>query len=147
MNYDHEPRPDIEQHYYIKSLIEGQEKRTDDRNNHRNKLKLSEERNDLIKDSKTVCVTDFWCNKCQKDFKSMSIKEVEIDWSCPTQYIAFYKTKCNQGHWCIRLITDRQRDGFFIRSKLMARDRGQHYADTLQPWQTGFNLLYGRKNK
>lgn len=144
MKYDHQPRPDIEQHYHIRELIERQEKRSEDREYHRRKGKALEERNDIIKDSKTFCVTDFWCPKCKIDFKSMSIKEVEIDWSCPTQYIAFYKSKCDKGHWCIRLITDRQKDGYFIRSRLMAIDRGKHILDVVQPYETGYNLLYGK---
>ncbi len=145
--YDSTPRPEIENHYHIRMLIEGQEKRSDDRNYHRNKEKERDERDDLIKDSKLVCLTDFYCDKCREDFKGQSIRQVEQDWSCPTQRIAFYKSKCKKGHWVIRLITDRHRDGFFIKSKLMALDRGMHYADTIQPWETNFNLLYGRKNK
>lgn len=147
MKYNHTPRPEIEQHYHIRDLIERQEKRTEDRNYHRERGKIAQEREDLIKDAKLVCITDFWCNKCEKDFRFMSMKEIEIDWSNPIQRIAFYRAKCAQGHWCIRLITDRHRDGFFSRSKLMAIDRGKHYNDTLQPWQTGFNLLYNNKIK
>lgn len=141
----HEPKPLIEQHYHITELIERQQKRTDDRNYHREKGKALEERNDLIRDSKLVTVTDFWCDDCRKDFKSMSIREVEIDWSNTLQNIAFYKTKCDCGKWCIRLITDRHKDAFFTKSKLMALDRGNHYADTVQPYESGFNLLYGKK--
>lgn len=139
---NHGPKPLIEEHYHIQSLIDGQEKRVEDREYHRNRAKDLEERNSLIRDSKLVTVTDFWCDRCRQDFKSMSIRQIEADWSCPTQSIAFYRAKCDRGHWCQRLITDRQKDGFWPRSRLMAVDRGGHYADTLQPWQTGFNMLY-----
>lgn len=141
----HEPKPLIESHYHIQELIDGQEKRTNDRNYHREKEKEREERNDLIKDSQIVVVTDFFCRKCKEDFKSMAIRQVEIDWTNSNQYIAFYKTKCDKGHWCIRLITDRHKDAFWSKSKLMALDRGNHYADTVQPYETNFNLLYGKK--
>ena len=141
----HEPKPLIEHHYHIQELIDAQEKRVEDRNRHREREKERAERDDIIKDAKVVVVTDFWCEHCKQDFKSMAIKQVEKDWTAD-QDIAFYKTKCDQGHWCIRLITDRQRDAFWVKSKLMVLDRGNHYADTLQPWETGFNLLYGRKH-
>lgn len=139
---NYSPKPLIEEHFHIQDLIDGQQKRTDERTYFRDKGKLLEERNDLIKDAKPIIITDFWCKECQEDFKSMAIKEVEIDWSCPTQYIAFYKSKCENGHWCIRLITDKQRDGFWVRSRLCALDRGNHFKDTIQPHETGFNMLY-----
>lgn len=145
--YDHIPRPDIEQHFHIRDLIEGQEKRTADRVYHQNREKMLAEREDLIKDSKMICLTDFYCERCQEDFKGQSIKQIEEDWSCPTQRIAFYKNKCSKGHWCIRLITDRHKDGFFNRSRLIAKDRGNHHDAIIQPWEIGYDLLYGRKNK
>lgn len=139
---DYSPKPLIEYHYHIKELIESQEKRSDERNYFREKGKVSEERNDLIKDAKIIVATDFWCNLCEEDFKSMAIKEIEIDWSCPSQFIAFYRSKCSKGHWCMRFITDRHKDGFWTRSKLCALDRGNHSLDTLQPHEIGFNMLY-----
>lgn len=145
MRYEHTPRPHVEHHHHIRELIEKQEKRTDDRNYHRNKEKLIAEREDLIKDAQGFIVTDFWCNRCEVDFKAQAIKQVEVDWSNITQRIAFYKTKCFKGHWCMRLVTDRHKDKFWFKSRAVARDRGKHYADTLQPFETGFNLLYGKK--
>jgi len=145
MKFDHTPHPDIEDHYYIRELIEGQEKRSNDRTFHRNRIKDLAEREDLIKDSKAVALTDFYCTKCNEDFKGGAVKQVEVDWTNSSQSIAFYKHKCSKGHWCIRLITDRHKDAFFTRSKLMAKDRGSHFADIIQPWETNFNLLYGKK--
>lgn len=145
MKYEHTPRPEIERHYHIKELIERQEKRTEDRQYHRNRAKEKEERDKIIQDAKPYLRTDFWCERCNKDFIAFAHKQVEVDWSCPSQNIAFYKTKCRKGHWCIRLITDKHRDGYWSKSRNVARDRGKHYADTIQPFQTGFNLLYGKK--
>ncbi len=139
------PKPLVEEHHHIQDLIDRQQKRADDRTYHRNQDKQKSERNDLIKEAKIVIVTDFWCEMCKKDFKSMAIKQIEIDWSCSEQNIAFYKTKCECGKWCIRLITDKERDAFWFRSKLVALDRGNHFADIIQPFETGFNLLYGKK--
>lgn len=144
-NYDHIPRPDVERHYHIKDLIEFQEKRAQDRNFYRDRQKLADDRESYITDAKMVVLTDFWCDKCKEDFKGQSVKQVETDWTNSLQNIAFYKNKCSKGHWCIRLITDRHKDGFFIKSKLMALDKGRHHNDTIQPDQTNFNLLYGKK--
>ena len=141
----HAPRPQIEEHYHIQELIDAQQKRVDDRVSAQNRAKLLEDREDYIKDSKLVVITDFWCKTCKKDFKAQSIRMIEKDWSNPNQRIAFYRTKCEKKHWCIRLITDKSMDSFWSKSKLIAKDRANHSLDTLQPWQTGFNLMYGKK--
>lgn len=147
MKYEHEPRPNIEHHYHIRELIENQEKRTQDRIYCRNKEKEKEERESSITGSQFLVLTDFWCSDCKEDFKAQAIKQTEVDWSNTAQRIAFYKTKCFCGKWCIRLITDKLKDGYWMRSHAVARDRGKHFADMLQPGETGFNLLYARKNK
>jgi len=142
MRYEHTPRPLVEDHYHIRMLIEGQEKKAEDRTYHLNKAKNTAERQELIQDAKPLVLTEFYCEKCREDFRAQSIKEVEVDWSNPNQSIAFYKTKCFEGHWCIRLITDKHRDGYWIKSRAVLRDRGVHYKDTLQPFETGYNMLY-----
>lgn len=147
MSREHSPAPLIEQHYHIRELIERQEKRAADRNEHRNREKQREERSHEIHDSKLFTLTDFWCDKCGKDFKAQAVRQIEVDWTNPSQQIAYYRTKHWCGHWCMRLITDRYKDAFWTRSRLMRLDQGTHYADTLQPFQTGFKLLYGHKNK
>lgn len=145
MNLDHVPHPEIENHYHIRELIDAQEKRHKDREFHRNKQKELEDRESYITDSKPVTVTDFWCDKCKEDFKGQAVRQIEVDWSNTSQHIAFYKTKCFKGHWCQRLITDRHKDGFFQKSKLLVLDRGNHAADIVQPWETNYHLLYGKK--
>ncbi len=139
------PHPLIEDHYHIQELINSQEKRSADRTYYRDKDKEKAEREDLIAEAKQFIVTDFWCRKCKEDFKAVAIKEIEEDWSKPSQRVAFYKTKCFKGHWCKRLITDRFLDYFWQRSRSVARDRGVHHNDILQPFETGYNLLYGKK--
>lgn len=143
--YESNPRPEVEQHYHIRELIDRQEKRTADRNYHREQAKEMGEREALIADAKPVCLTDFWCSDCQKDFKSVAIKQVEIDWSNTKQNIAFYKTKCFCGKWAIRFITDKNRDGYWVRSRAVGADRGKFHNDLIQPHQSGFNLLFGKK--
>jgi len=144
INLDQTPHPLVEDHYHIRELIEGQEKRAADRKYHQDKEKLLRERDELIADSKPFVLTDFYCDKCKKDFKGQAIKQVELDWYA-NQRIAYYKSKCFRGHWVIRLITDKYKDGFYQRSKLVFLDRGNHFNDTVQPHETGFNLLYGKK--
>jgi hypothetical protein len=145
MKYEDTPRPNVEHHYHIRELIERQEKRSDDREYHRNKQKEKEERDELIRDSKPLDVKDFYCRPCDDDFKGQAVKQVEVDWTNPLQNIAFYKSKCFKGHWCIRLVTDRHRDIYFFKSKHVATDRGKHYNDLVQPYQDGYNLLYGKR--
>lgn len=136
------PRPLIEEHYHIQDLIEAQEKRVDDREYYRNREKNASDRMDVVKDAKSKDLKEFWCSTCMEDFLAESVKEVEIDWSCPTQYIAFYKTKCFKGHWCMRLITDRHKDAYWFKSRRVQAYQGKHYQDTIQPFETGFNMLY-----
>lgn len=145
--YEHTPRPLIEEHPHIRELIERQEVRTQDRIYHQKRLKNIDERNSFIKEFAPKSVMAFWCDTCRKDFMGEAIKQVEIDWTNPLQYIAFYRTRCVCGAWCMRIISDRHKDPYFYRSRKVARDRGEHHADTIQEYQTGYNMLYGRKNK
>lgn len=146
-DYENTPRPDIELHPHIRMLFEAQDKRANDRTYHREKAKQRAERDELINDAHMLTLTDFFCEECQEDFKDFALKQVEVDWSNSTQHIAFYRTRCDNGHYCIRYITDRHMDPFFQRSKEMAHQRATHAEDIIQPHETGFNLLYGRKHK
>lgn len=145
MRYEHTPRPEVEHHYHIKDLIERQERRVYDRNYHREKAKNLDDRESTIRDALVLTRTDFACPTCGQEFQSQAVKQIEYDWSA-NQRIAFYKTKCFNGHWCIRLITDKYKDGFWARSKRLARDRGTYFNDTVQPGDTNYQLLYGKKN-
>lgn len=141
------PKPLIEEHYHIRELIEAQEKRSEDRTYHREKAKNAEERSKLIDDAKKVELIDFHCTRCKIDFRMFAVKQVEIDWSCSTQSIAYYKGKHKKcGDWSIRLITDKQHDGYWLRSRAVRIDQGKHHNDLIQPHETGFNLLYGKPN-
>lgn len=139
------PRPEIERHYHIDELITNQERRVADRNLHREKGKEREERESLIKDGKSLVLTDFWCESCQKDFRAEAVKQIEEDWSNVSQRISFYRTKCWCGRWCLRLVTDKWRDAFWFKSKAVRVDRARNNNDMIQPHETGFNLLYGKK--
>jgi len=138
------PKPLVEDHYHVKELIELQEKRACDREYSRLVKKERSELDNDIAQAKTVELMDFWCCKCKKDFKAVAQKQVEVDWSNTAQNVAFYKTKCFKGHWAIRHITDKHSDGYWGRSKFVALDRGRHGTDLLQPFEEGYNLLFGK---
>lgn len=144
-DYDYTPRPEIEQHHHIRELIEGQDKRAKDRTYHRERVKAVEERDEEINKALWVILTDWWCDKCKKDFKSVGIKFVETDWSNPTQRVAFYRTKCFADHFCVRWITDKWRDPYWFRSRQVANERAKYANDILQEFQSGYNLMYGKK--
>ncbi len=145
MRYENTPRPDIEQHYHVRELIERQEKRASDRQDYRDREKQRADRSHEINSTVSFTVTDFWCGKCRKDFKAQAIRQIETDWTNTEQQIAFYRTKHWCGAWCIRFITDKHRDGFYIRSLRASLDRGNHFADTIQPFETNYELLYSKK--
>lgn len=146
MKYEDTPRPDIEHHYHIRELIEAQEKRSEDRNYHRARIKAKEERDAVLNDGNLVEIREFWCDRCEEDFAEVARKQIEVDWSNTTQNIAFYKTKHGCGNWCIRYVTDRNRDPYWFESMKVAVDRGKFHNELIQPFQTGYQLLYGRKN-
>jgi len=143
----HEPKPEIENHPYIQSLIVRQEKRAADRDRSKNKQKAAEEREKEILATKPVDIIEFWCDECQQDFANVAYRQIETDWANSKQHIAFYKSKHDCGNWCIRHITDKAWDAYWFESIQVAQDRGKHYADLLQPFETGYQLLYGNKNK
>lgn len=143
--YDYHPKPLIEEHYHIKDLFESQEKRVQDRTYHRERIKENEDREEQIKKAEWVILTDWWCDKCKKDFKSVGIKFIETDWSCPSQRVAFYRTKCFANHFCVRWITDKWKDPYWFRSKWVANERAKYANDILQEFQTGYNLVNTKK--
>ena len=146
MKYDQTPRPDIEYHPHIQNLIKRQEKKSSDRNYHREKEKEKAERQEEINKAKPVDVIEFYCRSCKKDFAHIAYKQVETDWTNVKQKIAFYKGKHECGTWTIRHISDKFSDPYWMESPQVARDRGEHHADLIQPFESGYNLLYGRKN-
>lgn len=145
MKYEHTPRPLTESHPHIRELIERQDRRAQDRSYHQDRVKGLDDRNSYIKAAKKEDTLPFYCDECREDFFGDAVLQVELDWTA-NQSIAFYRTKCFKGHWVMRLVTDQHKDSYFFRSRVVARDRGLHADDTLQPWETNFNLIYGRKN-
>lgn len=142
MNLDHTPHPLIEDHYHIRELIDGQEKRTAERVHHQEVEKNRDSFLREIQGFKDIEFLDFYCEDCKRDFTARAHKQVD-SWSD----VAYYKIKHSCGAWCIRHITDRVRDPYFFRSKRVAYDRTMNANDMLQPWQTGFNMIYGKGSR
>lgn len=144
MRYEHTPRPNVEHHFHIQNLIETQDKKAKARTEFRDRQKAMEEREDYIRDAKPAALVEFWCQHCKADFIAQTMLEIEIDLSNEKQRIAFYRTKHWCGRWCIRHVTDRDRDPYWFRSRKVRADRRRHHNDVLQPFEEGYNLLYGK---
>lgn len=140
MNFKQTPHPEIENHYHIQDLINGQEKRTAIKVKHQ---EIEKKRDQVLKDIagfKDIDFLDFYCKRCEKDFCGRAKKQVD-SW----RNIAYYKLKHRCGNWCIRHITNREKDPYYYYSKKVAKDRGDNYKNLIQPFESGFNLLYGKK--
>lgn len=141
----YQPKPNIEEHHHIQDLINVQEKRAAERTYHQDRIKQNEDRDNEINAAPMKETKPFYCETCKEDFYGEAIKQIETDWSAPSQRIAFYKSKCFKGHWAMRLITDKNRDAYWFKSKRVAQDRGMHHADLIQVFETNYQLLYGKK--
>lgn len=137
MKFEQSPHPLIEDHYYIRELIEGQQKRAADRTYHQEIEKRRDQNLKDIKEFKDVELLDFYCTRCDKDFIGRAKKQID-SW----EPIACYKIKHTCGRWTMRRITDRLMDLYWFKSKKVAQDRGVGFNDLLQPFQSGYNMLY-----
>lgn len=138
-------KPLIEEHWHIQELITAQKKRADERTYYRDKAKMKQEREDTINAEPMACVKEFYCRACNVDFLAPAIKQLQSDWNKPEQSVAFYQTKHRAcGTWTMRHITEKLEDPYWFKSKKIAVDRGKHYEDLIQPFQNGYNLLYGK---
>lgn len=135
-----DPHPVIEEHYHIRELLEAQEVRTAERHRIQERKKFEESYLKDLKGFPEIATLDFYCTKCKHDFIARAQKELD-SWD----KVAYYKTKHTCGTWSIRHITDRFRDNYFARSRRVAYDRYKNHNDLLQPFETGFNMVHGKK--
>lgn len=140
MNFDQTPHPLVEDHYHIRELIEGQQKRSADRTYHQEVEKRRDQNLKDIKEFKDVELLDFWCDRCKVDFVARAKKQID-SW----EPIAYYKIKHTCGWWTLRRITDRLNDLYWFKSRKVASDRGKATVDVLQPFESGYNMVYGKK--
>lgn len=140
MNLDQTPHPLVEDHYYVRELIEGQQKRSADRTYWQEVEKRRDQNLKDIAGFKDIELLDFWCDHCKKDFIGRAKKQID-SW----EPIAYYKIKHMCGQWSLRRITDRLNDPYWFNSKKVAQDRGKASIDLLQPFESGYNMIYGKK--
>lgn len=87
----------------------------------------------------------YFCTDCNKEYvRNRAFKVEEDDWITGGKF-RYWKTKHTCGKWCIRYISQKTKDPFFRLSPSLKIDRSKHYKDLLQPSQTGFSMLYGKK--
>ena len=141
-----EPRPEIEYHPHIQMLIDTQERKTKDKVIYQNRDKANAEREEEIIKAKPVDIVEMFCDWCDEDFANIATKHMETDWSNTSQRVAYYKSKHDCGNWCVRHITDKNRDPYWMESRKVALDRGLHHDSLIQEFEDGYQLLYGRKN-
>lgn len=86
----------------------------------------------------------FYCSKCKKDYFPMRVVKVEQnDWNTGGTFRFWRSKHCDT--WNVRLISQKIKDKFFIKSPFICRDRRLNALALIQPQQTGFEMLY-KKN-
>lgn len=117
-----------------------------DQENHRQGLLYFNEKD--IEEGLSTKITDFYCKNCKCDYEDWKVTPVvESDWTKEGKWLAYFKSKHKCGTWNRRKITDKHTDEYWTRSSKMRRDVGNHYKDMIQPNQSGFDMLYGYKQK
>lgn len=100
-----------------------------------------EERTREIVDAKQVLRMSFWCEDCSADFNARATKIVRKH---PGKLpIAWWVAFCPVRHKCIRRITDKINDKYYLQSLVVRRDRAKFADDLLTPDHHRFWLLYG----
>lgn len=131
-------------HERLKAIIDNQQ---EERQRYKHAQGLSEDNENRIKEGLQMRVTDFYCKNCKCDYQDYrTTGVVETDWNIPGADVAYWNSKHRKcGRWNRRYITGKNNDPYWTRSPKMRRDRGNFYRDMIQPHESGFNLLYGRK--
>lgn len=97
-----------------------------------------------IVDAKDKMINTFWCDTCKADFTGRAYKVVR---KMPKKMpIAWYVGFCPARHKCIKRITEKPNDPYYMRSYIVKRDRARHADDLLTPNDPRFWLLYGHKH-
>jgi hypothetical protein len=87
----------------------------------------------------------FYCDVCDKDYFPRRIVKIEQDdWDNGGVYRYWRSKHCSK--WHRRLINHKIKDKFWRKSPSVIRDRRLNSLDMIQPQETGFDMLYGKKN-
>jgi len=86
----------------------------------------------------------FYCDKCKQDYTPERIYKREVkDWNNNGTFRYWQSKHCSK--WNTRLISEKIKDKFFIKSPSIIRERRLRKQEMLQPGQSGYDMLYGRK--
>jgi hypothetical protein len=135
----------VDEHDHIKSLKDRADRKFKERKNHEDSKKLENERESDIAEAKQSMMKDFWCDECGIDITLLAQKVVESDWTNKSQRIAYYVGQCPCGCILRRRITDSWSDPYYLVSDSLNKQRTDNYKDIVQPWESGYNMLYGHK--
>ena len=92
-------------------------------------------------------ITDFYCKKCNCDYEDLNASPIiETDWTQKGKYLVYVNSKHKKcSTWNRRYATNKNLDPYWVKSPKMKRDQGNYYRDMIQPHESGFDMLYGRK--
>lgn len=94
-----------------------------------------------ITDAKQILRMSFWCEVCEADFNAKAYKIIRMHrGKLP---IAWWVGFCPARHKCIRRVTDKVNDKYYLHSYIVKRDRARFSDDLLTPENHRFWLLYG----
>lgn len=121
-------------------------RRIEDNRSSRERIALQEkgytDHKRVIIEAYEVTRMDFWCQACRKDFNTSARKQVRFSSRWP---VAWYVGLCPKKHVCIRYITDKDRDPYYRRSVMIARQRVELADAMLTPDNPRFALVYPQK--
>lgn len=87
-----------------------------------------------------IVQTEFWCDRCHKDFETNGIKVIQFPkGSVP---FAYYVGMCPCGTFARRRITDKLTDPYYFKSQTIRRQQAKFADDMLPPTHPRFKLLY-----
>ena len=95
-----------------------------------------------IREAAEVFTTDFWCDRCDKDYTGTGYKREGWLGNVPT---AWYVGKCLCGRQSIRRITDKHKDIYYYVSKKIKFQRVRNYNDMLTPADDLFKIIYPKE--
>lgn len=122
----------------LKKRIEGNR---EERARYQRRYDQLQERVREIADARQLIRMSFWCESCEADFNAKAYKVVRLHrGKLP---IAWWVGFCPARHKCIRRITDKVNDKYYLRSFIVKRDRARYADDLLTPEHHRFWLLYG----
>lgn len=105
--------------------------------------KLQDRTREIV-EAKDKWPNQFWCKTCNADFTARAHKVVS---KLPKRMpIAWWVGFCPSRHKCIRRITEKPNDPYYLHSFVIRRDRQRYRDEMLTPDDMRFWMLYGHKH-